>query len=501
LKCVNNLFFFILIIISFKSYYSEDYYQFSKAYAPSSIEFEKKRTICFFPFRNDPSEKYLDYLSKGIPGVIASSFRNLKYTFDPNPLPIKFQHVIGTKSASNHIPINHQIETDSRYIKLDLEIINSTKSILKEEALSEGKNSSCFYMITGEYKVTNSDNLTIIIEITESKNGSFEKFRVNTSVKRSFQELGDALIDIKSKYFLSGSSSLTLDLNEKDTFVYLDGELYGKTPIIKSPILPGKHKLLLIKEGFKRIEKSIEVLHGIENKLELKLEKIETLAIINILSNPSEAEIYIGNKFIGKTPIENTNVPKGQNRVRASKEGYIDKFSSIDIKDSKSYSMYLNLKEGDTNIFYKYNNNLFLDYTYTDFGNYSLLSSLLFYGLYTYSGYKESSEKDKLNGREIFNSISIYRGLELFSSNEQKYQNLFLSSALYQQRIINQVEDSTAIYRQAQQIGIGGMVTMLIFSGYFFYTGFNSESFEIGLKPSLNSSQSSEASFQYNFKF
>ena len=78
---------------------------------------------------------------------------------------------------------------------------------------------------------------------------------------------------------------------------------------------------------------------------------------------------------------------------------------------------------------------------------------------------------------------------------------MFLTSAFYQQSKINQVEDSTAIYRQGQQIGIGGVVTMLALSGYFFYTGFNSESFEIGFKPSVHPLQQSEASFKYNFKF
>ncbi len=491
----------LFYVLGFFPLFTEDYYQFSKAYLPASTDFEKRRNICFFPFRNVSNDNNLEYLSKGIPGVIASSFRNIKYVYDPNPIPLKIQHEMGKKSSTEvNSKTEYSLETDPRYIKIDLDIINSVKPILKEQAISEGKNKGCFYIISGDYKVLNSEILNISLEITESKNGSTKIFNYKTSIKRSFQELGDAIAEIKTDYFLKGSSSMTLEIVENDVFVYLDGELYGKTPITKNPILPGKHKILFLKEGFQRVERIIEVFHETENKFQFEIRKIESIAKLNIQSIPSDSDIYIGNKFIGKTPLENIDVPKGQNRVKASKEGYIDKFSSIDIKDNKTYSLNLNLKEGDSDLFYKYNNQLFLDYTYSDFGNFSVFSSLIFYGIYTYSGYKESSEKDKLNGRSIFNTVSLFQGLQLASSSEENL-NLFLTSAFYQQGIVNQVQDSTAIYRQGQQIGIGGVVTMLALSGYFFYTGFNSESFEIGLKPSLNPTQSSEATFQYNFKF
>ncbi len=502
MKWIYYFILFILIKISYTSIYSEDYYKFTKAYLPPNIEFEKKRTICFFQFRNEANDKNLEYLSKGLPGVIASSFRNLKYTFDPNPIPLKIQYEYGQKPLITPTHSSeYSIDSDPRYIKIDLEIINGSKPILKEEALSEGKSKSCFYIISGEYKVTLNESLLVNIEITESKSGSTKIYTYKISQKRSFQELGELLTELKSGYFFSGSSNLSLDIPEKDVFVYLDGELYGKTPIVKSPILPGTHKILLIKEGYHRLESTITISHGVENLFHFKIDKIINIAKITIYSTPKDADIYIGNKFIGKTPIENYEVPLGQNRVKASKEGYIDKFSSIDIRDSKLYLLNFNLKEGDSDLFYKYNNNLFLDYSYTDFGNFSLLSSILFYGIYAYSGYKESTEKDKLNGRAIFNSLTVYQGINLLTSNDLRSQNLFLTSAFYQQTKINQVEDSTAIYRQGQQIGIGGVVTMLALSGYFFYTGFNSESFEIGFKPSINPLQQSEASFKYNFKF
>ena len=97
MKWIYFIILLIFIKFSFTSIYSEEYYKFTKAYLPPNIEFEKKRTICFFQFRNEANDKNLEYLSKGIPGVIASSFRNLKYTFDPNPIPLKIQYEFGQK--------------------------------------------------------------------------------------------------------------------------------------------------------------------------------------------------------------------------------------------------------------------------------------------------------------------------------------------------------------------------------------------------------------------
>ena len=118
-----------------------------------------------------------------------------------------------------------------------------------------------------------------------------------------------------------------------------------------------------------------------------------------------------------------------------------------------------------------------------------------------YSGYRESNEKDRLYGKAIFNSLTFYQGLALAANNSTTYGDVFLQSLAYQQYLVDQVEEETYKYRMGQNIGIGGVFSMLMLSGYFYYKGFNSDSFEIGLKPASGVNQSSEASIKYNFKF
>ena len=502
-KTLLHFLFLLIIFLNINELYSDDVFQFSKVYLPADVEFEKTRTICLFPFRNVENNSQTEYLSKGLPAILASTFKTIKYAFDEKPLPMKIQYEYGIndKKVSN-TNLDKSIENDPRYIKIEIKVLNESKPILREDSLQQGKSNSCFYIISGEYKLISTDKLSIKIEITESKLGKFEEFNYSTTLKRAFQELRDLIPELKNKYFISGASTLTINtLPENEMFIYIDGELIGKSPLVKAPILPGKHKILIIKEGFSRLEQTISVNSSGDSSFTFLLKKILSIGKISIKTIPEGADVYYGNKYLGTSPIDSVDVPYGQNRLKISKLGYIDKYQGIEISNDKIQNFSFTLKEGETDLYYKYNNNIFLDYSNFDLGNYSLYSTIVFYGLYMYSGYRESNEKDRLYGKAIFNSLTFYQGLALAANNSTTYGDVFLQSLAYQQYLVDQVEEETYKYRMGQNIGIGGVFSMLMLSGYFYYKGFNSDSFEIGLKPASGVNQSSEASIKYNFKF
>jgi hypothetical protein len=494
----------VLIIIFYKNeLFSEDVFQFSKVYIPANVEFEKSRTICLFPFRNSENNSQIEYLSKGLPAILASTFKTIKYAFDEKPLPMKIQYEYGINDQKiSSTLIDKSIDNDPRYIKVEIKVLNELKPILREDSLQQGKSNSCFYIISGEYKLLSTDKLSIKIEITESKLGKFEEFNYSTTLKRAFQELRDLIPEIKNKYFLSGASTLTINtLPENEMFIYIDGELLGKSPLIKAPILPGKHKILIIKEGFIRLEQNLSVNSSGDSSFTFLLKKIVSIGKISIKTIPEGADVYYGNKYLGTSPIDSVDVPYGQNRLKISKIGYIDKYQGVEVSSDTIQNFSFKLKEGETDLYYKHNNNVFLDYSNFDLGNYSLYSTIVFYGLYMYSGYRESNEKDRLYGKAIFNSLTFYQGLALAANNSSTNGDVFLKSLAYQQQLVDQVEEGTSKYRMGQNIGIGGVFSMLILSGYFYYKGFNSDSFEIGLRPASGVNQSSEASIKYNIKF
>ncbi len=418
-------------------------------------------------------------------------------------MPIKIQYEFGTNNLKVNTPAQEKsIEEDPRYIKIEIKVLNEAKAILREDSLQQGKSNNCFYIASGEYKLLSADKLSIKIEITESKLGKYDEFTYSTSLKRAFQELRDLIPEIKNKYFLSGASTISINtLPENDMFIYIDGELIGKSPLNRAPVLPGKHKILIIKDGFNRLEQSLFINSSGDSSFNFLLKKILSIGKISVNSSPDGSDVYLGNRYLGTTPLEQIDVPYGQNRLKISKPGFIDKYHGIEISNTTLQSFNFTLKEGETDIYYKHNNNVFLDYSNFDLGNYSLYSTIVFYGIYMYSGYRESNEKDRLYGKAIFNSLTFYQGLQLAINNSSTYSDTFLKSLAYQQNLVDQVEEQTYKYRMGQNIGIGGVFSMLMLSGYFYYKGFTSDSFEIGLKPASGINQSSEASIKYNIRF
>lgn len=499
-KVFRSLVFLSIYFINpFHSILSEDYFDFSNSYIPSSIEYENKRSICFFNFRNINSNPNFQYLSNGIPSVVSSTLRNIKFTFDETPLPLRIRHEFGINNNKSDSNFNKR---DPRYISLQIELIKDTKPYYREESYRLGKEKDCFYIVTGEYEILGSDSLKTTIEITERKNGSFQTFTYQTSLKRAFQELIEKVSDIKTSSIVTGSVAVSIKTGtEINAFIYLDDELLGKSPLLNFQILPGKHRILIIKEGFQRIDTDLIISNISNTTLNFELTKLTTISNLTVVTEPEEADIYWGNIYIGKSPIKEYQVLKGQNRIRISKEGYIDKFIGIDVVDSKPISISEKLLKGDSDTFYKYNNNLFLDYSNFDFGNFSLYGSLVFYGLYMYSGYRESFELDRLNGRATFNSFNFYQGLSGAVSNPNLNGSLFLSSLFYQQRLIDEAWDSTQSYRNIQNFSIGGVITMLSLSGYFYSKGLSAENFEIGFSPSRDKLTGSELNFKAKINF
>jgi len=77
--------------------------------------------------------------------------------------------------------------------------------------------------------------------------------------------------EVKEKSF----AHLSLKTEPTDVEVYLDGKLAGKSPIKIRNLLPGEHRLKLVKEGYQEKEELIALPAGVESEISLQLEKKE----------------------------------------------------------------------------------------------------------------------------------------------------------------------------------------------------------------------------------
>ncbi|MCB1142986.1 MAG: PEGA domain-containing protein [Leptospiraceae bacterium] len=510
-KVLSFFLIYIFLFVSHKSLLPVDQvYDFPSRYLPEKIVYEKFRKVCIFPFRTQVDNPDLKYLSGGLPAVIYAGFSSVKSVYDSDPLPVSIQHEYGdpkneikekeTKKYKKANPDTGKPE----FIKIKMEFLDKHIPIFSDQSIRAGRENDCYYMITGEYTPEGKDSLKIEIEFTERRKGKSKSYIRNTTIKRSFQEMQNILPEIRTDYFIRQPAFVTITSEpESGFFVFIDGDLAGKTPLENHPVLPGDRNIEVFYDNYRKINRVVKTVEGSLSRVQYNLKKFEWKGKLTVNCNIEGAEVYLGNKLIGETPLKESDVPTGQNRIRITKKGYVDYLGGVEIKEEETLLINAVMREGDSDTYYNNDLNVFQDYSYFDFGMYSLYGTIFFYGIYMYSGLKISKEEDKMYNKSIFNTLTYYQGLSSALTNgtgSSAFQE-FTGALAYQQYYVDSLNANTAKYYQYQNASIAGALTMLTLSGIFLYTGLNREAMELGFHIPRNPNEGAEAHFQYNFKF
>jgi uncharacterized protein (TIGR02145 family) len=126
--------------------------------------------------------------------------------------------------------------------------------------------------------------------------------------------------------------------------IFIDGKFLGIEPQIK--VTPGVHLLRLEKDGYKTLEKSIEVTETNTYFWE-SMDLIENIAV-TISSEPDKASLFIDNTSKGETPQRVLLYP-GKYKLKLTKAGFRDFEKVIEISDTgkSNYSFPLMLIGGE----------------------------------------------------------------------------------------------------------------------------------------------------------
>jgi hypothetical protein len=112
--------------------------------------------------------------------------------------------------------------------------------------------------------------------------------------------------------------SLVIQTEPVGAFVTIKGLRGGKAPLIRK-VKAGLFKIKAVRKGYQPITKQAQVEPG--QTTELRLELITLPGTLTVTSEPAGAEILIGEKMIGLSPIT-AQVPSGDLLVRARLAGY-----------------------------------------------------------------------------------------------------------------------------------------------------------------------------------
>jgi hypothetical protein len=138
--------------------------------------------------------------------------------------------------------------------------------------------------------------------------------------------------------------TLTLTVRDSGATVLLDGEPVGTTPLANGLLVDlGQHKLVLSKEGFETLERSVEVAGGSEATLAIALNPRVLPARLSV-SAGRDATVVVDGKDIARERFEG-ELPPGTHDVRVTAPGKMTYRREVLLRDGETRSLQVTLRD------------------------------------------------------------------------------------------------------------------------------------------------------------
>jgi hypothetical protein len=127
-----------------------------------------------------------------------------------------------------------------------------------------------------------------------------------------------------------------------DAEVFLDGASVGKAPVDRKDLAPGKHFVVVRKQGFADWQREIDMQAGQTVSLTAEL---AATAQLKVLANVAGADVYLDGSPVGKTPLTLPTVPAGDHLIEVKKSGYLDAKQSLRVEGGEQKILSADLVE------------------------------------------------------------------------------------------------------------------------------------------------------------
>ncbi|MBP7563302.1 MAG: PEGA domain-containing protein [Candidatus Cloacimonetes bacterium] len=119
--------------------------------------------------------------------------------------------------------------------------------------------------------------------------------------------------------------------------IYIDNQRIGLTPF-QGEILAGDHQLMIQHPLYETYAANFKVEEGQSLTLpEIKL--ISKFAFLTLTSNPSQADVFVDDKLLGKTPLTDKEIPSDSKQLKLVYPLYKDYLETLTLKDQDKKSI------------------------------------------------------------------------------------------------------------------------------------------------------------------
>ena len=123
--------------------------------------------------------------------------------------------------------------------------------------------------------------------------------------------------------------------------VFVDGASLGRSPVDRNDLDPGKHSVLVHKDGYTDYKRDVIL---IENQPITLVADLSATGSIRVLSAPEGAEVRIDGELIGKTPIQRDGHAVGSHVLEVDLKGFFMAKQTIKIEGGRENLFSFDLK-------------------------------------------------------------------------------------------------------------------------------------------------------------
>ncbi len=118
-----------------------------------------------------------------------------------------------------------------------------------------------------------------------------------------------------------------------DAEVFLDGSSLGKAPVDRNDLEPGKHYIIVRKDGFVDFKREVNL---VENKPVIVAAELRSVGGLKFLSSPQGAQVLIDGEPVGGiTPNLKEEVAAGEHVIEMRLAGYFDAKQTIKVEGGR----------------------------------------------------------------------------------------------------------------------------------------------------------------------
>jgi serine/threonine protein kinase len=279
------------------------------------------------------------------------------------------------KTVSNEAYLTIETEPTSASIILNGEIIGETpvdEFILKTEGESQLRITkdgfipydTTFNVVFGQLTginikllkagtekltlITNPEGAMLYLDDKYVGTSPLRNYAVNSGTFRlRIEKIGFTTLD-SSVSIVKGENALNIALlkkamgetggikitsNPTTASVWLNQEFVGSTPYENSELETGSYKIIIRKKGYADYNTTVKVTSNKTASVSTKLLQVGKLVVT---SEPSEAEVYLNNKVIGKTSLTSDQILVGEHKLVIRKSGFKPYTSTVKIEHDKT---------------------------------------------------------------------------------------------------------------------------------------------------------------------